>query len=72
MAFSGLCPFPFRTKQIEDILNNNSLTIDDKISQTLTVLLHNLINDMQGSAEYRQFVLTNILTEILTSLEGVA
>lgn len=68
-AFSGLCSFPFRSKDVEKELNN-MIADNEKIAAVLTGLPQNLISDQHGSAEYREFVLTNALKEILTTLGG--
>lgn len=72
VSFSGICPFPFRSSQMEEDLNNSIGSADVRISQAVSHLPAPMINDIQGSAEYRQYVLNNTLKEVLTSFEGVS
>ncbi|NMD69833.1 xanthine dehydrogenase [Bacillus sp. DNRA2] len=68
-AFSGLCNFPFRSKQMEKVLNNSSLTVNERIAQSLLFLPKQILNDLEGSKEFRLFVLSNTLKEIMMELE---
>lgn len=68
-AFSGLCNFPFRSKQLEKVLNNSSLNVIERIEQSLLYLPKPILNDLEGSKEYRLFVLSNTLKEIILELE---
>lgn len=70
-SFSGVCPYPFRSAQVENDLNNTALSTEEKIKNAISHLPAATLNDMLGSAEYRQFVLANTLRDILMSLEGV-
>lgn len=70
VAFSGLCNFPFRSPEMEAILNNPDLTEEERLNQACNSLPANILNDIEGSAQYRQFVLKNILLDMLAKLEG--
>lgn len=69
-AFSGLCPYPFRSKQIENILNNQDLSYKDRISTSFQYLPKPILNDTEGSSGYRMFVLETTLTNIFSVLGG--
>ncbi len=69
-AFSGLCSFPFRSTEVESFLNHPSLPWDEKIHQAVETLPAKIIDDMEGSADYREFVLKNMLSDIVKRLEG--
>ncbi|MGE8204855.1 FAD binding domain-containing protein [Heyndrickxia sp. NPDC080065] len=69
VAISGLCPFPFRAFEMEEHLNNDQLTMDEKIEDAILHLPSPILNDTEGSSEYRLFVLKNILFDILIELE---
>ena len=69
-AFSGLCAFPFRSEEMETILNQQDLAIDDRISQAIDQLPAPILNDVQGSSTYRTFVLGHTLEETILELEG--
>jgi CO/xanthine dehydrogenase FAD-binding subunit len=70
VAFSGVCPFPFRSLKLEDSLNNKQRPIELRINDALNHLPSPILNDVEGSAEYRLFVLKNTLFDVLTALEG--
>jgi CO/xanthine dehydrogenase FAD-binding subunit len=67
-AFSGVCPFPFRSKAIEDILNNNSLTDEKKAKATIGSLPAPPLADESAGGEYRQFLLYHTLIKTLGKL----
>ncbi|HHY73270.1 MAG TPA: xanthine dehydrogenase [Bacillus bacterium] len=69
-AFSGLCPFPFRSKNMENIFNSSSLSLQERIDQSLDYIPGPVLDDVEGSKEYRLFVLRNTLEEIFLELEG--
>lgn len=68
-AFSGLCPFPFRSKQMEGELNNSSFTLEERIHRALEFIPGDVLDDVEGSKEYRLFVLRNTLEEIILEME---
>ncbi len=70
VAFSGVCPFPFRSKKMEAILNNHSFALQERITEALKIIPGPILNDIEGSSEYRLFVLENTLAEILKKLGG--
>lgn len=69
-AFSGVCPFPFRTHEVETELNNRGLPYSTRVKQALEKFPSPILNDVEGSKEYRLFVLKNILNDILVTMEG--
>lgn len=70
-SFSGICSFPFRSLQIENGLNLPVLSQEDRINKAISHLPAAAVTDILGSAEYRHFVLANILKDMLGTLEGV-
>ncbi|MGC4379284.1 FAD binding domain-containing protein [Fictibacillus sp. Mic-4] len=70
VAFSGLCGYPFRSREIETILNNHELSREERIEQTVLHLPAPVLDDWIGSAEYRLFVLKNTLEDMYLALEG--
>ena len=70
-AFSGVCPFPFRSIKMEEILNNQKLSIRERITAALQIIPGPVLNDIEGSSEYRLFVLENALPIFLKKLGGV-
>ncbi len=69
-AFSGLCRFPFRSKEMEAVINQTGLPIDERIARALEYLPAPILNDIEGSKEYRLFVLKNTLRKIIVEMEG--
>lgn len=69
-AFSGVCPFPFRSEEMEQVLNNQELSKEEKVEQALNKVPDLLLNDTEGSKQYRLFVLKTILNDILLELGG--
>lgn len=72
VAFSGVCPFPFRLEEIESVLNNTSLSIETRSRDAMNHLPAPILDDMYASADYRKFVLENVLTELLKKMEGAS
>ena len=70
IAFAGLCPYPFRSKAIEDTLNNSAVSPEDRITQALNLLPAPALADAEGSSKYRRFVLKNTLESILVEWEN--
>ncbi len=70
VAFSGLCSFPFRNQQMEESLNNLLLAKEQRIEQAIQHIPATILDDVNGSAEYRLFVLKNTLMDVLDAFEG--
>lgn len=71
VAISGLCPYPFRADKAEVFLNNSLLPVAERIILALGVLPAPILNDVEGSADYRLFVLRNLFEDVLVHFEGV-
>jgi len=69
IAFSGVCSFPFRSQQIELVLNNKSLSISERAERAAS-LIPEEYSDRAGSAEYRRFVFKNAIEELLEEWEN--
>ena len=70
IATSGLSPHPFRCAKIEDKINNNGVSIQDRAMNSITHLAGRIISDIQGSVEYKEYVFLNTLKDVLNTLEG--
>lgn len=70
IAISGLTSFPFRSPQMEEILNNSELAIDERIARAIHEIKVPPLHDSEGSFEYRMFVLKNTLYDVYLQLEG--
>lgn len=72
IAFSGVCSYPFRSEQIENVLNAKSQPIEERIRQAVELLPELAYTDVESSGEYRLFVLKNTLRELLEDWENGA
>lgn len=70
MAFSGVCSFPFRSMEMEKYINNKTLTKEQRIEQAISHLPAPILGNIQGSSEYKRFVLRNLLEYTLEILDG--
>ncbi|MGE5391992.1 MAG: FAD binding domain-containing protein [Deltaproteobacteria bacterium] len=69
-AFSGLCDFPFRSPELERHLNDRKLPLTLRVEQAIAALPAEIPDNIEGSAGYRRFILKQLMTSILTELEG--
>lgn len=70
MAFSGVCSFPFRSTEMEKYINNKAITKEQRIEQAIGHLPAPIFGNIQGSSEYKKFVLRNLLEHTLETLDG--
>lgn len=71
VAFSGLYEYPIRSIKLEKILNDSSISPKKRIKNIVDNIPGNLLNDLSGSSEYRKFVLSHMLFNILEKFEEV-
>ncbi|SEO30796.1 xanthine dehydrogenase family protein subunit M [Paenibacillus sp. OV219] len=69
IAFSGVSDIPFRSRELENILNNNSMPLNERIERVVQAWPAPILDDLLASAPYRTFVLKNTLSETMTALE---
>ncbi|MCL2033774.1 MAG: FAD binding domain-containing protein [Oscillospiraceae bacterium] len=67
-AFSGLCAFPFRSMEIEAVLNDKTASISSRIDKAADLLPAPALADAEGLSQYRIFVLKNTLCNVLERL----
>lgn len=70
MAVSGFCPFPFRSAEMEEVLNDKSYSIEDRVRRSLQYVPKPILDDIEGSSDYRMFVLQHTMEDALRALEG--
>ncbi|TPG70527.1 xanthine dehydrogenase [Brevibacillus laterosporus] len=68
-AYSGVCPFPFRSVEIDQALNESSIPLAARIEQAIGKLPAPLLNNVEGSAPYRKFVLKQTMADAVHTLE---
>ncbi|PID14072.1 xanthine dehydrogenase [Sporosarcina sp. P34] len=69
VAFSGVCGYPFRSDKIENIVNDSTIPVVNRIDQVMDNLPSSIVDDLQGSREYRAFVLKNVLLDVMEEME---
>lgn len=69
-ALSSLCAFPFRNKEIENVLNDDSLTREEKIDQTIENFPVPINSNLRGGKEYKEMIFRNSLNDCLDQLRG--
>ncbi|MFC4619972.1 FAD binding domain-containing protein [Camelliibacillus cellulosilyticus] len=70
IAVSGVCPYPFRSEAMEEVLNDSNLSPPTRARHALEHLPGAVLNDFRGSAEYRLFVLEDLLLRVMAHEEG--
>jgi CO/xanthine dehydrogenase FAD-binding subunit len=70
VAISGVCAFPFRSQTMETNLNNENLSLKQRVNEAVNHLPAPIVSNVQGSAQYKKFVLKNTLFDALVILEG--
>ncbi len=69
LAFSGVCNYPFRSMELENVINDRNLTLEETIIESIKQLPSAVVDDMNGSAKYREFVLKNSLEQVLEKMK---
>ncbi|MGE5380261.1 MAG: FAD binding domain-containing protein [Methylocystaceae bacterium] len=69
IAFSGLCDFPFRSLEVEAEINKTSLPVEKRIDKAIAAIPQPIADNLEGSSGYRKFVLGNLLTNIIHTME---
>ncbi len=69
-AFSGVCSYPFRSTQIEAVLNDRSLSCANRAEKVGALLPEPAYSDVEGSGEYRMFVFRNMVEALLEEIEN--
>ncbi|WP_312113237.1 FAD binding domain-containing protein [Brevibacillus reuszeri] len=68
-AFSGVCPFPFRSVEMDQALNESSIPLAARIENAISKLPAPVLNNAEGSAPYRKFVLKQTIADSIQILE---
>lgn len=70
IAFSGVCSYPFRSKKIEHELNNQSISLENRISAAVNQLPGPILDDSHASAAFRTFIVRNLILDTIETFEG--
>lgn len=68
-AFSGVCDFPFRSEEMEKELNNSSRPADQRVDNAIAVTPGPIPSNLEGSFEYRKYILRSLLISIMNKME---
>lgn len=68
IAFSGLFSYPFRSVQIENILND-TVSFEERTEKIADIVSGNILSDINGSSEYRKYVLKNTIMNVLETMK---
>jgi aerobic carbon-monoxide dehydrogenase medium subunit len=68
VAISGLCPFPFRSLELEELVNNRQNSMEERIRNLIEIVPQPILDDVEGSADYRLFVLKNLMFDVMSVL----
>lgn len=68
-AFSGICPFPFRSEKIEDVLNDHNASTQSRANAIAESLPDNAWTNSEASGAYRLFALKNTVYRLLEDWE---
>ena len=71
IAFSGVCSFPFRSLKMEEYLNREDLSYAERIRSAIASIPAPLLDNLAGTSEYRCFVLSEILMNMLETQDEV-
>lgn len=69
-GISGLCPFPFRLIEIEDILNDKSMDDKVKVQKVISIIPTNIIDDVYSSSGFRKYLFENSILDAIKIMEG--
>lgn len=70
LAFSGVCAFPFRSLELEKVLNDRSLSFEERAQYAVENLPSSARNDMFASSDFRKYLFENAVINALKELEG--
>lgn len=69
-AFSGITQNAFNAPRVDRALNNKKLPINQRVNQAINAIPYPIIQTLQGSPEYKKFLLRNQLTAAIKKLGG--
>src|SRR5699024_4683583 len=69
IAFSGLGDYPFRSNELEKILNKSISTKKNKVDRAIECIKDEIKDALNGSKEYKEFMLHEILDTALKDFQ---
>ncbi|MEL7623119.1 MAG: FAD binding domain-containing protein [Clostridiales bacterium] len=68
IAFAGICSYPFRSKEMEEALNDAGMTIEQRLNKAVELLPEEPADDAHCSRGYRQLLFENMVGQALMEL----
>lgn len=65
VGFSGICAYPFRSREIEELLNDSAKSIETRAEEAIHLLPAPVLTDVEGGRDFRVFTLKNMLAALL-------
>ncbi len=69
-SFAGISPFPFRSVEMEKVLNDKSIKDIERVAEVVNMLPTNIIDDIHSSRDFRKYLFENDLLDIVRQMEG--
>lgn len=70
LAVSGLCAYPFRSEELEIIINDRSLGMQERAEKSIAALPGTIRSDEIASDDYRRALWIKDLNQLLGEMEG--
>jgi CO/xanthine dehydrogenase FAD-binding subunit len=70
LAVSGMYPSPMRLTSFEEGLSQRSASQSDRVTAAANQLPSGILDNLEGSAEYRKVVFAKVLSECLAKMEA--
>lgn len=70
IALSGALPYPFRSKEVEEALNDRRFPVEVRVENAVKSFPDKIMGGVTASPGYREFVTKNTLISIINSLEA--
>lgn len=67
MAITGLCPYPFRSLEMEKVLSSKE-SMEAKLIGAVNTLPTAMVDDLEGSSSYREYVFKITLADTMQQL----
>lgn len=72
VSFSGVSALPFRSLEVEEVLNQRDRPVQERVSNAIEALPLPIKADQWASSDYRKALLEKALFEMFAELEGVS
>ena len=70
IALSGIGDYPFRSDQLESILNDDTISKENRIKRAVNGIDDKIKGDLSGTKEYKKFMIHHVLDTALENFRG--